>query len=171
MQVPDDDVERFLLQLTLLPIEEATAVAAAHRDAPERRDGQRRLAREVTTLVHGPEAAAAAEAASAVLFGLPLDGVEAATLETVAAEVPTTAIERPRLVDGVPLVDLLAEAGLTASRGEARRLLHQGGRLPQQRDGSTSGEASLGVGDLLHDRYAAPPPGQGRRTTSSSPPS
>ncbi|MFZ0000314.1 MAG: tyrosine--tRNA ligase, partial [Trebonia sp.] len=56
MNVPDADVERFLLQLTLLPVEEAQAVAAAHLQAPNKRDGQRRLAREVTTLVHGPAA-------------------------------------------------------------------------------------------------------------------
>ncbi|MGC1570049.1 MAG: tyrosine--tRNA ligase, partial [Trebonia sp.] len=65
MNVPDADVERFLLQLTLLPVEEAQAVAAAHLQAPNKRDGQRRLAREVTTLVHGPAATAAAEEASA----------------------------------------------------------------------------------------------------------
>ncbi|MGB6616369.1 MAG: tyrosine--tRNA ligase, partial [Trebonia sp.] len=63
MNVPDADVERFLLQLTLLPVEEAQAVAAAHLQAPNKRDGQRRLAREVTTLVHGPAATAAAEEA------------------------------------------------------------------------------------------------------------
>ena len=69
MNVPDADVERFLLQLTLLPVEEAQAVAAAHLQAPNKREGQRRLAREVTTLVHGEEATAAAEQASAILFG------------------------------------------------------------------------------------------------------
>ena len=69
MNVADADIERFLLQLTLLPVEECRAIAAAHAQAPHRRAGQRRLAREITTLVHGAEATAAAEEASAILFG------------------------------------------------------------------------------------------------------
>ena len=60
MNVPDADIERFLLQLTLLPVAECEQIAAAHAGAPYKRDGQRRLAREITTLVHGPEATAAA---------------------------------------------------------------------------------------------------------------
>jgi tyrosyl-tRNA synthetase len=153
MHVPDDDIERFLLQLTLLPVEEAADVAAAHRMAPERREGQRRLAREVTTIVHGPAAAAAAEAASLVLFGSPLDDVDAAAMEAVAAEVPTTTVDRRRLAPGLPLVELLAETGLASSRGEARRLLAQGGAYVNNvRAGSVEGR--LGVGDLRHGRYA-----------------
>jgi tyrosyl-tRNA synthetase len=153
MHVPDADLERFLLQLTLLPVDEARAVAAAHQSAPERREGQRRLAREVTTIVHGTGAAAAAEAASRVLFGASLDGVDAATLAAVAGEVPTTTVDRARLAAGVPLVELAAETGLTASRGEARRLLQQGGLYVNNvRAGSV--ETSLALADLLHGRYA-----------------
>jgi tyrosyl-tRNA synthetase len=127
MQVDDRDVERFLLQLTLLPVDEAMAIAAAHAEAPERRDGQRRLAREVTTLVHGTEATAAAEAASAALFG---GSVEELTGEAFAAlrdEVPTTRIAKDRLAEGAELVDLLVETGLAKSKGDARRTLDQGG--------------------------------------------
>src|SRR3984885_9777204 len=69
MNVADADIERFLLQLTLLPVDECHAIAAAHAEAPFRREGQRRLAREITTVVHGPEATAAAEEASVILFG------------------------------------------------------------------------------------------------------
>src|SRR5271154_2745187 len=61
MNVADADIERFLLQLTLVPVAECLELAAAHAQAPYKRDGQRRLAREITTLVHGPEATAAAE--------------------------------------------------------------------------------------------------------------
>src|ERR1700733_8738601 len=69
MNVADADIERFLLPLTLLPVQECHAIAAAHLEEPFRRSGQRRLAREITTLIHGPEATAAAEEASAILFG------------------------------------------------------------------------------------------------------
>src|SRR5580693_8472762 len=54
MNVADADIERFLLQLTLVPVAECLEVAASHLLAPQRREGQRRLAREITTIVHGP---------------------------------------------------------------------------------------------------------------------
>src|SRR6202012_5114988 len=69
MNVADADVERFLLQLTLLPVAECEQIAAAPAGAPYKRDGQRRLAQEITALVHGPEATAAAQEATAILFG------------------------------------------------------------------------------------------------------
>ncbi|MFM8382124.1 MAG: tyrosine--tRNA ligase, partial [Actinomycetota bacterium] len=69
MQVPDEDVERFLLQLTLLAVPEISEIMADHRGRPEQRIAQQRLAREVTTLVHGPAAEKAAAEATTVLFG------------------------------------------------------------------------------------------------------
>ena len=146
MNVPDHDVERFLLQLTLLPVESARSIAAAHAAAPERREGQRVLAREVTSLVHGGAAASAAEAASAVLFGSPLEGVAATTLETLASEIPTSPSSVP-----VDLVDLLAATGLAKSKGEARRLLDQGGVSVNNVRAAVG--RSVGPDDLLHDRY------------------
>ena len=56
MNVADADIERFLLQLTLLPVAECREIAAAHAQSPYKRDGQRRLAQEITTLVHGAQA-------------------------------------------------------------------------------------------------------------------
>src|ERR1700752_4666168 len=56
MNVTDADVERFLLQLTLLPVAECGAIAAEHAAAPFKRSGQRRLAREITPIVHGADA-------------------------------------------------------------------------------------------------------------------
>ena len=68
MQLPDEDLRRQLAWFTLLPLDELDAIMAEHERAPERRPGQRRLAHEVTTLVHGPgEAAAAGEAAGAAV--------------------------------------------------------------------------------------------------------
>lgn len=152
MRVPDADVERFLLQLTLLSVSEAQAAAAAHREAPERRQGQRLLAREVTRLVHGPQAAAAAESAAAVLFGSPLDGIDGATLEAVAGEVPTTVIEGSELESGLALVDLLAATGLAGSKADARRLIQQGGAYVNNvREEAV--DAAVTWGNTLHRRY------------------
>jgi tyrosyl-tRNA synthetase len=119
MQVGDADVRRFLLQLTLLPVDEANAVADAHEATPHERAGQRRLARENTAVVHGAAAAAAAEEATDVLFGGDPVQAGAETFELLAAEVPTTAM--PDAV-GRPLVDVLADAAAVKSKSEARRL-------------------------------------------------
>jgi tyrosyl-tRNA synthetase len=121
MNVPDADVERFLLQLTLLPVEEAGAVAAAHAQAPYKREGQRRLAREVTTLVHGAAAAGAAEEASAVLFGGSPAGASEQALEFLAGEVPTSPF-----VPGTDLAHALAATPLASSLSDARRTIAQG---------------------------------------------
>ena len=126
MQIADADVERFLLQLTLLPVEEAVAIATAHAEAPQRREGQRALARALTTMLHGDEACAGAEEASAVLFGGAAAALAGPALDTVAAEVPTTALAKADVV-GADLVDLLVATGVATSRGDARRSLEQRG--------------------------------------------
>ncbi len=64
VNLPDSDVERYLLQLTLVPVDEARAVATEHATAPEQRAGQQRLAWEMCALIHGEAAADEAAAAS-----------------------------------------------------------------------------------------------------------
>jgi tyrosyl-tRNA synthetase len=148
MQVADADVRRFLLQLTLLSIEEANAVADAHDDAPDKREGQRRMARENTALVHGSAAARAAEEASDLLFG----GGDALTasaeaFELLADEVPSSAGDPV----GRPLVDVLPETGLVKSKSEARRALEQGGVYV---NGATVGPDDAVVeAQLVHGRW------------------
>jgi tyrosyl-tRNA synthetase len=152
MQTDDRQVREFLGKFTLLPLDEVEAVAAAHAEHPERRDGQRRLAREATALVHGPEAAAAAEEATALLFGgSPLEaGPEA--LAVVAGEVPTAPLPGPgELAAGVDLVPLLVEAGLASSKGDARRSIEQGA-VSVNGERAASG-AVVGPGEVLHGRY------------------
>ena len=146
MNVADADVERFLLQLTLLPVDECHAIAAAHAEAPFRREGQRRLAREITTIVHGPEATAAAEEASAILFGGSPAGASAQALEFLATEVPTSPFTA-----GVTLAATLAATPLASSLSDARRTIAQGAA-------SVNGEVvpedrPLTEADLLYDRW------------------
>ena len=148
MQVADADVRRFLLQLTLLSVEEANAVADEHEAAPEKRIGQRRMAKENVAIVHGPAAATAAEEASDLLFG----GGDALTasseaFEFLALEVPTTAADPV----GRPVLDLLPETGLVKSKGEARRALEQGGVYV---NGSAVGpDDVVGEAHLVHGRW------------------
>jgi tyrosyl-tRNA synthetase len=95
------------------------------------------LAYEVTSITHGVAAARSAQAQSAEVFGargmpedlLPSSGVTrqpTSTVDTVA-EMPTTAIASSRLRQGIPAFELFAEVGLCHSKGEARRLIQQGG--------------------------------------------
>jgi tyrosyl-tRNA synthetase len=146
MNVPDADVERFLLQLTLLPVEECKAIAAAHAEAPFRREGQRRLAREITTIAHGPEATAAAEEASAILFGGTPAGASPQALEFLATEVPTTPFEPG------DLVHILASTPLASSVSDARRMITQGAAYVNGTH-EESGERMLTEADLLHGRW------------------
>jgi tyrosyl-tRNA synthetase len=151
MQLPDADLDRFLRQLTLLPVDEVTAVVAEHAGSPERRLGQRRLASEVTTLVHGPEAAAAAAEAAAVLFGGDGETPSAEALAMLADEIPTSTAA---LGEGVDLVELLAGTDLASSKSDARRALDErsiwvnGRRLDGVDEAGTVGGA-----DLAHGRY------------------
>src|SRR5215213_736964 len=89
MHTDDRQVRQQLCWFTLLPVDEVDTVVAEHDRDPKQRVAQRRLAYEVTAIVHGSAAADEAAAASAVLFGAPLADVSAATLQTVAGEVPT----------------------------------------------------------------------------------
>ena len=146
MNVADADIERFLLQLTLLPVEDCRAIAAEHAEAPHRRSGQRRLAREVTTIVHGPEATAAAQEASAILFGGSPAGASVQALEFLATEVPTSPFTA-----GVTLAAALAATPLASSLSDARRTISQGAASV---NGSVAGEdRPLVSGDLLYSRW------------------
>jgi tyrosyl-tRNA synthetase len=125
VQVPDDDVERFLLQLTLLPVEQIRDVVSQHLAAPDKRLGQRTLAHEVTALVHGEAAARDAAEAADVLFGGDPTSASLAALEVVAREVPVTTIEHADEL--APLPALLVRTGLCSSLSDARRTLDQRG--------------------------------------------
>ena len=147
VNLPDADVERYLLQLTLVPVEDVRTVAAEHARAPEKRAGQQRLAWEMTALIHG-EAAADEAAAASVGFTSASDSLTPEQLGALADEIPTTRTG----IAGRDAIDLLVETGLAASKGEARRLIAGGGiylndvALPESR--------TLGPDDLLHGRYA-----------------
>jgi tyrosyl-tRNA synthetase len=115
INVDDRDVQRFLKYYTLLPLEEITRLGAL-QDA-ELRQAKEALAFEVTALTHGVDAARAAQNAAHALF----DG------EGDLVGVPATTIPQGRLATGVPVIDLLVETGLAASKSAARRLIQQGG--------------------------------------------
>ncbi|MEM0961498.1 MAG: tyrosine--tRNA ligase [Bacteroidota bacterium] len=124
----DRDVVNYLKWFTDLDQDEVTGLASAAQERPGAREAQRALARHVTTLVHGLEAAEAAERAGRALFGGDLSALDASALDEVfdeapSVEMPTGQFDGP----GTPVVDLLVEAGLVQSKGEAKRAIKGGG--------------------------------------------
>lgn len=148
MQVPDDFAAKYLPQYSFSPFDEIVTLTADHLADPGRRIAQRRLAQELTTMVHGVEAANAAETAAEILFGGDPLGADVKTLEVVAAEVPTTSIESSALADPVAA---LTRAGVFASTSEARRTIAQKG---VRVNGRVLGEGeALDAAGLLHNRW------------------
>lgn len=123
LNTDDADVIARLKVFTFLDRPEIERLESAVQTEPFRREAQRVLAREVATLVHGPEATAAAFAASEALFGQgALHELDAATLRAALLELPTTTAPV-----GTPIAQLLLDTGLTSSLGESRRAIAQGG--------------------------------------------
>lgn len=113
----DRDVGRFLRIYTFLPLDEIRRLEALKDN--EINEAKRVLAYETTSITHGEDAACDARAASAAVFG----GVGDKDVEAL----PTTAVPLARLEAGIGVAELFAEVGLTPSRGEAKRLIKQGG--------------------------------------------
>ncbi len=123
LNTDDADVVDRLKVFTFLSRAEIEEIGEQHAAEPFRRIGQKRVATEVTSLVHGVDAAAAAIAASEALFGQgDLTSLDAQTLRSALRELPN--VELPI---GTTVVQALVDTGLTASLGEARRAIAQGG--------------------------------------------
>ena len=124
----DADVVKLLKTLTFLTQEEITALEAELKTNPGARAAQKALAKEMTTLVHGPDALAAALKASEILFGGSLDGISEGIFNDVVGEVPTKDFESVKIEGaGSAIADLIVHAGLAPSKGAARKDLEAGG--------------------------------------------
>jgi tyrosyl-tRNA synthetase len=128
----DRDVSRYLRFFTLFDRETVEALDQSVRTTPERREAQRALATEVTTRVHGAEAARVAQEVSALLFEkADPQQLSDAALEALRLEIPFAAYsapaDGPALSEGIDVYECLTALGVAASRGAAKRLLEQGG--------------------------------------------
>jgi tyrosyl-tRNA synthetase len=132
----DRDVEKLLKIFTFLPLDEIKRLVAL--EGAELRHAKRVLAYEATTITHGTAEAAAAEAAAQAAFAGG-DDLEA---------MPATTVSLARLEQGVGVLEIFTETGLTQSRGEARRLVQQGGlyvndiRIDQPETTLTAGDVT-----------------------------
>lgn len=128
VRIDDRDVVRYLKYFTFLSRDEVEELASQHEAEPHARIAHKALAREVTALVHGEEAVTEAIRASEILFGGELEGITEATFREVAGEVPTCELSTDRFGgEGLWLPELLHEAGLAQSRGQARKDVKGGG--------------------------------------------
>ena len=153
IQVEDAQVVQLLKYFTFLPLEDIDALAAQHAATPERRDAHRKLALELTTLVHGGQAAQDAIRASEILFGGSLEGITEKQFGEVIAEVPNS--DQPRGGLGQPtatLTDLLVATKLSPSKSQARRDIEAGGVYLNNVQAKQP-LLVVGAGHLLFDRY------------------
>lgn len=127
LNTEDNDVERYLKIFSALSLEEIKLVCEKHHAQPERRQGQKALAADITRRVHGEEELAKVKRASEALFGGDLTGLEAVELLDIFADVPSTQIPEGKFDEGISLIELLVETSLADSRGKARKLIQQGG--------------------------------------------
>ncbi len=149
LNTADADVAARLKVFTFLSRAEIEALELAVAERPFAREGQRRLAYEVTSLVHGAEATDKVIAASAALFGNgDLTALDEGTLKAATSELPSAAVSGSAL--GV--VELFVASGLSESKSAARRTVGEGGAYVNNVK-VTDPDAVVEPAELLHGRY------------------
>ncbi|QDU94789.1 tyrosine--tRNA ligase [Lignipirellula cremea] len=134
VNVDDEDAGKCLRFLTELDHEEITALDESRASNPGERASQKRLAEEITRLVHGEQGLQGALKASQIFFGGEIEGLEDSSLGAIFADAPSQSLQRDLLSgEGLPLIDALVEAGLAKSKGDARRTIEQGGAYVNNR--------------------------------------
>jgi tyrosyl-tRNA synthetase len=128
MNTDDRDVINYLKFFTWLDEITIREIETTVQQRPEQREAQRRLAQEMTRMVHDETALQKAEQASQVLFGGEVAGLTGTEVADIFADVPSGEVASGKLQgDGLPVVDMLAECRVVTSKGEARRAIEAGG--------------------------------------------
>ncbi|MEV0096388.1 tyrosine--tRNA ligase [Streptomyces sp. NPDC050738] len=148
LNADDRDIAKFLRIFSFKSREEIEELEKLTEERPQARAAQRALAEELTTMVHGAEQCAAVTAASKALFGQgELTDLDEATLAAALSELPHAKVEGL-----LPVVDLLVETGLVASKSAARRAVKEGGAYVN--NVKVAGEDAVpAAGELLHGRW------------------
>ena len=157
LNVADDDAERYIKIFTTLTKEEIAALVEEQKADPGRRPLQRRLAQELTTMVHSAEDLKAAEEASQILFSNKatevLHNLDETTLLDVFEGVPTFEVSRADIEAGIRLADLLVDkAAVFPSKAEMRKLVQQGG-FSVNKEKVTDPQATASTDMLLNGKY------------------
>ena len=157
LNVSDADAEKYLKIFTFLSKEEIEQLVREHEENPGARPLQKRLAKEVTTMVHSEKDYEAAVEASQILFsnnaGEALKALDEQTLLDIFDGVPRFAISRAELEEGIPVLDLLAvKTQVFPSKGEARKMV-QGGGVSLNKEKITDPAATIDASALLGGKY------------------
>ncbi|MHB8440089.1 MAG: tyrosine--tRNA ligase [Acidimicrobiales bacterium] len=152
VRTEDDQVGRLLRFFTFLEHERISELDDAVANEAARREAQRTLAHEVCVMVHGEDATARAEAATAALYSEDIAALDEQTLLEVCADAPTSVWARQELDNGVEVVMALAKSALSGSRTQAMTAVRQGGAYLNNRRVAEV-DALITRQDLLFDRY------------------
>ena len=157
LNVSDSDAEKYIKIFTSMPKEEIEALVAEQLSAPHQRPLQKRLAEEVTVMVHSRDDYEMAVNASQILFGKStsetLRSINEDTFLQVFEGVPQYKISKERLVEGVKAVDLLTdEAAVFPSKGEMRKTVQAGGVMINKEKLELFDE-TIQLSHLIGDKY------------------
>jgi len=150
LNADDRDVIKYLKFFTWLDRDTIAALDRATTDAPQQRDAQRTLAREVTTMVHGVDELGRAERASTVLFGGSLGDASVEDILMVFEDVQSVTMTKAEL-EKLTTAELVTRTLLAASKGEATRLIKQGGIYMNDRR-VTDERGAVSVNDAIGGR-------------------
>ncbi len=149
----DRDVVKYLKFFTMLSQDEIAGLGTLVEIAPEKREAQKRLAQEVTRMVHGEAELQKATQASQVLFGGEVAHLSASDVLDIFSEVPSSDLPRTSFEgDGLSIIDAVLAAGFATSRGAARRLVEGGGIYVNNRR-ATDPQARLDLSVLIDGQY------------------
>ena len=157
LNVSDSDAEKYIKIFTMLPKAEIEALIEEHKQAPHLRLLQKRLAEEVTTMVHSKEDLQSAIEASEILFGKgtteSLQRMDEKTFLSIFEGVPMYEVAKSKIEAGVNVLNLLAEeTQVFPSKGELRRTI-QGGGVSINKEKVASEEISIDSSRLLNNKY------------------
>lgn len=128
INVSDENVAEYLKIFSFLPLEAIDELLAAHAAAPQERQAQRELAKQVTTFIHGETAATSAERVSSLLYGGDMSvALTPDDQGLIAQELPSVRLSQAEVAAGVAVTDALVTTQLASSKKDARRLLEGGG--------------------------------------------
>ncbi|MBL7771042.1 MAG: tyrosine--tRNA ligase [Flavipsychrobacter sp.] len=156
LNASDDDAAKWIKIFTFLPKDEIDTLQQQHQEAPHLRLLQKKLAEEITSLVHGKDAYEFAVKTSDILFG----NVTTEVIRSLSEEqllqvmegVPHHDFPMTGLIEGTDIVTVLAETGIFPSKGEARKMVQSGG-VSINKEKIPAVDFKPGTEQLLHNRY------------------
>ena len=152
----DEDAEKYIKIFTFLEQEEINSLIETHKEQPHLRQLQKRLAQEITTMVHGVEDCENAEKASQILYSKAfkedIQTLDEATFLDVFEGVPQADVSKSKILEGLDMIAALsAETGFLASNGEARRALKENSIAVNKE--KVNEQYALSAADLINDTY------------------